>query len=571
MFPDKSLSHPDELELVVIRQNYQVHELWGFIKNESVAETLGWNVGEVKRSILSAAPQRRTDGQNWAWENYQRELRNNDLYCTSSADMIQAAHMLVREFDGKISHFIILEEGGEDFLYKHVNRFDTWSQCFNPFFYDIGGDGEAHGVKGLGTKIFPFIETKNRLQCQIVDGAFLSSVAVMQPNDATSLQNIQPISLGPLTLLPPNLNVVPGAFPTDFGGALAVGQHLDNLLQNNTGSYKRKISQDKAASATEVMVDQRESAQLTKGSINRYYYSLDRLFGEMFRRAIRKNTKDPDAQAFQSRLKSEDVPREALDEIYSVKANRLAGSGNSFTRLQSTTQLLSAVAMLPEGGRTNVIRDYIASVAGQPNVERYYPTIEPDPKTQEQQRLVSLENASMKTGARVPTTDSDNDMIHSVGHLAAGGAAVESLQQGADKAEVWSYLQILGPHIAEHLQDLSQDKTRGTQYQQVWNQFQQLTAITDQLENQIKGEQQARIAEQQQQAQVMGKVQADQQVGMAKVHADNQVKQQKAQADIALKAQKQNAELALKAEQQATEQTMQTIKAFEQEEPQDME
>ena len=82
---------------------------------------------------------------------------------------IPLADYLVKEFDGKITHVIMLDDGrisdarnledqdNDGMLFKKVGRYDDFTQVICPFFFDIG-TGEWHSIKGLGPKIFDFCQ-----------------------------------------------------------------------------------------------------------------------------------------------------------------------------------------------------------------------------------------------------------------------------------------------------------------------------------------------------------------------------------------------------------------------------
>jgi hypothetical protein len=81
-------------------------------------------------------------------------LRSNDLYYSYGSDsedsQIRVVHIWVREYDGRISEFMInADNQRRDFLYRRIGRFASTYQAFTIFTFGVGTNGEtmACGVK----------------------------------------------------------------------------------------------------------------------------------------------------------------------------------------------------------------------------------------------------------------------------------------------------------------------------------------------------------------------------------------------------------------------------------------
>ena len=150
-----------------------------------------------------------------SWEKLQEELKNNDLmYSHARSKVIRCVHYFVKEFDGTISHYIGTRAGDtDDFLFKKPSRFKHANEAFVLFCYGIGSNGLLHSIRGLGYKLFPFIQLSNRLRNAVVDGAMLSSALMIQPTTGEDISNLTLMYNGPLSVLPPGLNVVDRATP----------------------------------------------------------------------------------------------------------------------------------------------------------------------------------------------------------------------------------------------------------------------------------------------------------------------------------------------------------------------
>ena len=229
-------------------------------------------------------PAHTTDDSPIDWELVQQELRNHDLYETTRSSVVRIAHIFVREFSGRVSHLIVEEADGitggkkpdAAFLYKNIGRFDSFRQVLCPLFYDIG-DGTWHSIKGLALKLYPFIEIKNRLNCAVVDNAFLNMSVLVRPTTSAAYNAAAIMHLGPLSILPPNLEVTQWGIAGRMEEGLAVEKALTMKLESNLGQYRKPTMREQGnpVTATQVSFDAAKEAALGKGAVNRFYAQLE--------------------------------------------------------------------------------------------------------------------------------------------------------------------------------------------------------------------------------------------------------------------------------------------------------
>lgn len=551
--PDQTECDPERWEIVEFTDALKAHELFAKIKDEKTAKELGWNVDACKRAITKACQDKSSANTSKSWEYYQDLFKNNDLYTgLAESATIEIAHQFVKEFSGKVTHLMVsVSPEIDDFLFEGRERFESFRRAMCVFFFDIG-DGTWHSVKGLGTEIFPMIEVKNRLECQKVDSGFLGSSLIVQAKDANAAHKAQLLTVGPLTIAPPGLEFQQNVLGSASRNIMEVTQSMDNILANNTGTYRqRQETNAPDKTATGERIEQMERAVLNKGAVNRYYTQMDKMYSEIYRRASNPNLTEQDpggkeALEFQQACIEQGVPKEALVKVKKVKANRNVGQGSPALRGMALGQLMQALPVLSEDGRQNVIEDYVANLTGQSKVNRYVPPKAKQALPTEDDSEAALENAALKMGCPVIWNPRQNNVRHSQIHLQSGSAAAQALQQGANPIETLSFLKALGPHLAVHIQEIGKDKTRSGTYQILHEQFQQLAAITDQLQANVQQQQQAQQEEAQASQAAQQTVSEDFQVKSMKAQGELELKKQKAMADIQLKAEKQGAQLALK-------------------------
>ncbi len=294
LVPDNSPANIDEVETIIMPRAIMPGDLYQKIKNEKAATTVGWNVPEVKQAIIDAAPddmQRMRD-----WEYYQNEIRTGDVTWNAKSKRIFVCDLFQKEFNGKVSHYILLDSDSaqssamvseDEFLFEKIDRFDCFDQIICPFFFDVG-TGDWHSIKGLGPKIYDFCEVSNRLTGEMIDGARIGSGITLEAADANALQQTQIVHIGGGVVIQPGYKAVQSRIAESLQGPLAVKRDLQSTLQSNTGQYRQRVSEEnQEPTLGQAQLNAQQQAVLGKGSVNRYYKTLDSWHTETFRRAVK--------------------------------------------------------------------------------------------------------------------------------------------------------------------------------------------------------------------------------------------------------------------------------------------
>ena len=562
LVPDGTKSNVSDWTMAVIRSTYQVHELYGFIRNEEAAKKAGWDVASARKAIIKASPEDKLSSEN-TWEWYQQQIRNNDLSFSAKCDVVKVDHVYYREFpsdenpEGAISHCIIEELGeAKKFLFRKVGRYDNWNEVVHCLYYDKG-DGYHHSVKGMGVKMFSALELKNRLKCSLVDSAVARTSIHLKPQSPNDLTRTNIVQMGPYSIMPPNFEMQQTNTAGVLDAPMAVDKDLDGLLQATLSSYRPRLEKDgNPRTATEIDAIMSQQSTLGKTQLNRYYAQLDMLFAEKYRRAI-----NPDytkvmpgggmALKFQKACRDRGVPAACMSKTLKVQTTRSAGRGSPYARQAVMSQLMGLVNMLPEGGRHSVIEDNIAALAGWSSVARYLPEPKADLTTQEQQQETARENILFKTGGIIPVSSGDNHAIHAAGHLQAGSEAAEVLngQQGVNPEEIATFLRAMLEHTSGHMEELALDGSRKDMMKMLEDQFGQLSSLYEEILNEINNQQQQQqeaVAEGEQAGATAAGLDPKEQLEQAKFEREEARRDAKVQADIQRKASKAQQDIALK-------------------------
>ena len=558
LVPDGTKSNVSDWKVACVRTRMGVDDLFEKIQDEQAATAAGWNVDYVRQRIRAAMPEPYRSGVQYDWEFFQRQLRSNDITFSARSEVVLMSHIFYKEFDGQISHAIIDERDSENFMYRKLRRYKRWEQIIHPMYYDRG-DGEHHGVKGLGIKMLQAMELKNRLRCSMVDSAFARTQILFRPLNPNALSKTSVVQQGPYAILPPDYEVIQQNIAGVLDAPMAVNADLENVLQGNLSQYRQSLAKSgNPRTATEMEIISAQQSAIGKTQLSRYYNQLDSFFEERYNRASNPNlnpiTKsDKDAIEFQRRCAERGVPVQAMLDIDFVEATRTVGQGSQFAKQKLLGSLLGLLGSLPEGGKVSLLRDYIAAQVGQQMVDRYLPTQIQSSRVQDQTALAVLEHSSLRQGNMAIVTDTQNQIVHIDTHLAAANEAAASIQQGGNPQEIMLFLQGIGQHVQDHLARLSTDPTRRPQVEAYAQQLQMLVQTVQQLGELLQQQQEAQAQMQQAQAIQQGvdpktavmnaEVQAKIARQNAEVMANIQRQNEKAMADLARRNAKTTADI----------------------------
>lgn len=535
----------DSWEFCYILDEMYCEEIYRYIEDSEAAERGGWNVDQCREAIMDAKVDEQDQRRPWEW--YQRELKNNALYYSyAKSKVIKVAHMFVREYDGRISHYIFDRLNSTEFLCEVPSRYKKFSNAFTVFLNGVG-NGYYHGVRGLGQALYPWAEAMNRLNNQTVEGAILSGATMFQPNSAKDAEGLKTIQLGPYRILPPGLNLVQVNTTANLQAAMAVAQMFQGQEADQTGSYMPSVAGGgRKKSNREVEIEIGEKSRLTNTRAEIYLQSLDLHYKEVYRRLANPNIVEedhggPEAIAFQEACIKRGVPKAALIDIDSVKATRSIGQGSSAARMQAMELIGQYLPQLPESNRKRVINANIAAIAGQTGVETFGIPEESKPDGNDMS-IASLENNAFQSGGQVIVDPDQNHFVHLNVHLQFAGQIVQGVQeQQVDPRQAAQTMSAALPHMLVHLQNMENDPTRKEQFDSMNEQVSELMKIADQLNSMAQDlqerEQEAMMQQQQQPQQTpqmlvaMNKIELDR----AKFQNDAMLKQQKVQHQLALK------------------------------------
>ena len=497
LMPRRTFASEEMVEVAISPRTMRAHELFSFIKNEQRSEELGWNPKEVKAAIIANAGTSETNLTDW--ERYQEDLKNNDIFVSHGAGSeIRVIHAWVKEYGGTVSHYISLADGSnKKFLYEKRSRFRRVCDAFVTFTYGVGTNGYYQSIRGLGYKIFPHIQVSNRMRCQFVDGAMLSTSLLIQPDSEDSLENLAFEYLGPFSVLNSGVNILEKNLPNIGQNAIPVLQDMSQQLKERAGAYRASGggSDPKERTKFEVQAQLQGDARMSTGAMNCFYEPWNRLLRGSFKRSTRADymvgERGGEAVAtFRKYCTSRGVPLDVLfNKVREVHAIRSIGAGSEQLRLVAMDEFMGMIGQFDEQGKNNLLRDRVAARIGYDHVDRYVPKVQ-NARPVIDQKIAELENAAMSLGRPIKAESSENHFVHATVHITDIDRIAQAVKgQQTDPQQAAQYFQLAVPHANEHLQQVAQDASRKQEYGQLKKTFQNASAIAQQTSEKIAAEQ----------------------------------------------------------------------------------
>lgn len=507
---DGSPSNIEELQDIVILKTYTADQLYTFIANEQAATDMGWDVDNVKEAIATAysggdnPPQ---GAQTWEW--YQSKLKEGDIYAGGYMfDRIACANILVREFypnekGNQISRYIITyANNAGKFLFRRDREFKTMSNTVCPFFFDIG-QGKWHSINGLGKEIFPYIQTFNRMLCELLQAAQIAGSAIMQPETAQAAQIAQMITFSGMTIMPPGWKIVEHSIGENLQAIMRTIDFMTQNLINNIGSMmKSPVSQPRKGQKISIM-EMQQQGELMKTNIYHYYPQCDFMLTEMMMRAARATFDMPGgAEAVEMRQWCEyrGVPPEVWKNIAGMRMCRSLGAGSAANEQMKLEGMKELLPELPPEGRNHVLRMITSRLVGTDETSAIFGTSDEDEEQRSNDSIAVLENNDIRRGEPVVISQGQDDVIHSRIHLADASVHLKQSQEQAQQEGEYSiqnlqslyvHLTGTGQHVHDHLERIKDNPIDERDYKELLTQWKQMGRALDQITNNLKEKMQA--------------------------------------------------------------------------------
>ena len=491
--PDEATQYADELQFHVIKQDFLLHEFIDMIKDEKEAEEMGFNMQNcIEACNMSEVKNPREDMMVTEFRKFAEFISDGVLgltYSVSGPRVIKTYLLWNREYDGKVSFWILLRDNGKllrfsEKIYPSMNDVVTLFS-FQP------GNGHLHSSKGIGRMIIGSVRIAERIRNKMVDNIHMSSLVILKA-DSAARNKLQPVVHAPFVVIDKSIEVDQQRFSADGEMYAALDQRLTNYMEQAAGAYITPNTGEggQPITATEASQDAQREQENMDITETRWRDQFSQLVQTMQMRAFSDDNIDAAKRYFkelttqfvnQDNLEPSDVEKtinklignndesnmpirtlvnmfiDGLSET-EIKSLRAAPtSGYAHTDDAIVAQGVLAVGKMYQGNpninQTELIKRNVEALAG-PDVAKALVIDMPDQTiTAEATRMQLSEITTMKAlQLPVPISPRDNHLAHATVCMQALMQAGQALSNMATMEQAFKPTELLVNHFGDHLQ-----------------------------------------------------------------------------------------------------------------------
>lgn len=412
----------EDIPFFCCKWDYKPSELLALLKQSKEAGLTHWQEEASVKAINGAMPVAAStdDSEERTYEELIRQSVEAYSY-SKSARVIQTYHLFVKEYDGRVTHLIVLREdsgqgGGNgehtpSLLYKREYAYQSMKDVCIPLVFDYG-DGTIHGAWGAGQILYDMAVQVEKIRNDSIDNLRNQNKAKVQVNDAKDVNQVKLVVNDTMMIVSGGQfsgNVA--ALPQNIDGYMALDAQMTRLAQEKIGAYVPPIplspSDIKAAQVNAAMQKEQEIQQAL---LDNWLMQVARLISAMTSRLCDPLSPDPVAKKCLERLK-----QYLTDEEIDMLAKQPALSSiTEFTQFAAQQRAMFAASKANNPLYNQRALELVqAEAAGGMHFAEYVLLPEDDQSmVMAAQRQQVLENAAMAQGMPVPVLPQDNDWIH---------------------------------------------------------------------------------------------------------------------------------------------------------------
>lgn len=412
------------------KYDYKPSELLGLLKDSVSADLHEWQKDNTVRAINAATTPVNSTLQENA-RSYEELIRQAAwVYNYSKGEkVIRTWHLLAKETDGKVSHYILLAENGvresspgnasktdpdtgkERLLFKAEDKFDAMDDAVNTMVFDYG-DGTVHGSWGAGQILYDLASQVEKIRCDSIDNLRMSNKVKVQVADAKNVSDVQ-------LVVNDQMVIVSGAtmagnvagMPVEVQGYEQLDNRLSQLAQEKIGAFVPPIPlQQSDIKAAQINAAMQKEKELQESLLENWLIQFAFLIKTISKRLCDPKSPDKIAKAVYKLLlmKLNEAEIDLLAAQFPVK------SVVDFTefRSQQRAQFAGSVMGNPLFKQNMVARTMADAVGDQRFVDSIVtPEGDQSDVTKATHDQV-LENTAMISGQPIQVLTTDMDWVH---------------------------------------------------------------------------------------------------------------------------------------------------------------
>lgn len=446
---DQASTNTEQLTVIFVQTSFTVQYLFQVWEEFKDIKDSPWDIEALERVIMFKA-NGWVKNTNEAFVNMlqlQQRFESGDiLYDSLFTDSVKVISCLMREYDGKFSHYLFdMNINLNKYLFKQPSQYRCLQDCIQ-IFTASPGEKVIFANKGVGHKIYAPCQMMMQLDCTTNDMAKLASTPFVQSgaNTTRDAENLR-VFPGVLTNIG-SLELVQNNLGANIGQLIQLSQFQYAKLNNNlsNGGDNAAIPDQTQGSVSPDELKSRSYREfgINRHKMNHFYNQVDCVYRNMFVKLLMSKKGYPGyeyAEQFRRRCIEDGVPEDMLsvkdinyfglpNQIKSVKAARVAGDGTTLGRMTGLMEMNPIVGSLPQRGQNAYVKEMAKAAVGKEAAQVFTDGLGSDEKSGGT-TIAVLENFAIDQG-NTPEAVADNDQkAHIVTHMLKGDELIQSLQQ----------------------------------------------------------------------------------------------------------------------------------------------
>jgi len=236
--PDESPQHASKLQFFMIKQDYLLHDFIDLFKDESAAKEMGYDIDNcVKAAHDSEVKDPREDASVTNFRKFADLISDGVLgltYASSGPRVVKTYLLWNREYDGKVSFWIIGRDNGEKLrfsskIYKNFEDVVTLFS-FQP------GNGHLHSSKGLGRMLIGNVVAAEKMRNKGFDDTFLGSMLILKAS-SKDRNKLQPVVQAPFIVIDSSIDVSQQKFACNAEEYAKMDERITGYMTQSAGAY----------------------------------------------------------------------------------------------------------------------------------------------------------------------------------------------------------------------------------------------------------------------------------------------------------------------------------------------
>lgn len=482
--PEYAGQHARDLQFFVAKMDYRLDEFIAlFTDGEEAAEANGY---DIKNCVWAANNSKMinppTDATTTQFRNFVEMINEGVLgltYTTTGARVVNTYLLFNREYDGKVSFWLIDRDSGKQLRFS-FKLFESMEMAIAMFSFEPG-NGCIHSSKGLGRKLVNLAIMKEVFRNSIIDSARMSG-NVMVLADSGERSKAAPTMHSPWIFFDKGVEIPAQQFNFDAQSMEKTDLMIDGWAEQSTGAWiTQQINEQGKAekTATEAQIDARRESEAADIQIRR---QLDQFANMTQIQQLRAFSDDniTEARAIYDEIVAD--PEKDEPEIYRRKGNDAecmrslvklmkAGITDNEIKLWRSSPA-SPYAHVSEGALQQGLAIAADQFAGDPNVDQaqlkyrklegmvgadeakklFIPVPDETVVAESRRQQITELGDMMSIGVPIPVSARDNHLIHGTELQAwLTNVAAPALSDAAAAEGIEKTTALVMDHFGEHL------------------------------------------------------------------------------------------------------------------------